>query len=152
MYAIAIVRYRRPITEVEAATPDHRVYLRQLKADGRLVAAGPMDPRYGGIFLLKVSDDNPQRDLDAIRDGDPFYQQHIAQYQLMCWNVVIGRDDLDRIPVAAGTVAGSRSPVGAGSSMPGMPSRREVLTAAAAVCLPGIAFGRARKPARRSTS
>lgn len=98
MYAIAIVRYRRPITEVEAATPDHRVYLRQLKADGRLVAAGPMDPRYGGIFLLKVSDDHPQRDLDAIRDGDPFYQQHIAQYELMCWNVVIGRDDLDRIP------------------------------------------------------
>ena len=97
MYAIAIVRYRRPIDEVEAATPVHRTYLRQLKADGKLVASGPMDPRYGGIFLLKVSDDNPQRDLDAIRDGDPFYQQHIAQYELHCWNVVVGKDDLDRI-------------------------------------------------------
>ncbi len=71
MYAIAIVRYRRPIEEVEAATPVHRTYLRQLKAEGKLVASGPMDPRYGGIFLLKVSDDNPQRDHDAIRDGDP---------------------------------------------------------------------------------
>lgn len=97
MYAIAIVRYRRPIEEVIAATEPHRAYLRQLKADGKLVAAGPMDPRYGGIFLLKVSDDNAQRELDAIRDGDPFYQQHIAQYELMCWNVVTGRDDLDRI-------------------------------------------------------
>ena len=97
MYAIAIVRYRRPIEEVVAATEPHRADLRQLKADGRLVAAGPMDPRYGGIFLLKVSDDNPQRELDAIRDGDPFHQLHIAQYELMCWNVVTGRADLDRI-------------------------------------------------------
>ena len=97
MYAIAIVRYRRPIEEVVAATEPHRAYLRQLKAEGRLIAAGPMDPRFGGIFLLKVSDDNAQRDLDAIRDADPFYQQHIAQYELMCWNVITGRDDLDRI-------------------------------------------------------
>ena len=98
MYAIAIIRYRRPIQEVEAVTPEHRVYLRKLKAEGRLVASGPMDPRYGGIFLLKVSDDNPQRDLDAIRDGDPFYRQHIAQYELHCWNVVVGKEDLDTIP------------------------------------------------------
>ena len=97
MYAIAIVRYRRPIQEVEAVTDVHRVYLRQLKAAGTLVASGPMDPRYGGIFLLKVSGDNPQRDLDAIRDGDPFYQHHIAQYELLCWNVNVGKDDLDRI-------------------------------------------------------
>ena len=97
MYAIAIVRDRRPIEEVVAATDPHRAYLRQLKAEGTLIAAGPQDPRFGGIFLLKVSDDNPQRDLDAVRDGDPFYQQHIAQYELMCWNVVLGKDDLDRI-------------------------------------------------------
>ena len=97
MYAIAIVRYRRPIEEVIAATEPHRAYLRQLKGEGTLIAAGPMDPRYGGIFLMKVSDDNAQADLDAIRDGDPFHQQHIAQYELMCWNVVTGRDDLDRI-------------------------------------------------------
>lgn len=98
MYAIAILRYRRPIEEVAAATEPHRAYLRKLKADGTLLVAGPMDPRYGGIFLLKVPDDNPQRALDAVRDNDPFYQQHIAQYELHCWNVVIGRDDLDRIP------------------------------------------------------
>lgn len=98
MYAIALVRYRRPIEDVAAVTDVHRAYLRQLKAEGKLVASGPMDPRYGGIFLLKVSDDQPQRDLDAIRDGDPFYQHHVAQYELICWNVIIGKEDLDRIP------------------------------------------------------
>src|SRR5688572_27813149 len=97
MYAIALVRYRRPIEEVVSATEVHRTYLRQLKADGTLIAAGPMDPRYGGIFLLKVPDEDPQRALDAVRDGDPFYQQHIAQYELLCWNVVLGKDALDRI-------------------------------------------------------
>jgi uncharacterized protein YciI len=97
MYAIAIVRYRRPLEEVVAVQDPHRAYLRQLKAEGTLVAAGPMDPRYGGMFLLKVSDDNPHSDLDAIRDGDPFYQAKVAQYELIGWNVVIGKDDLDRI-------------------------------------------------------
>jgi hypothetical protein len=56
-----------------------------------------MDPRYGGIFLLKVADEHPQRALDAVRDNDPFYTQHIAQYELMCWNVVLGKDALDKI-------------------------------------------------------
>ena len=75
----------------------HRAYLRQLKADGTLVAAGPQDPRIGGLFLLRVSDDTPQADLDKIRDDDPFYQQGVAQYELLPWKPVIGKEDLDKI-------------------------------------------------------
>ena len=75
----------------------HRAYLRQLKADGTLVAAGPQDPRNGGLFLLRVSDDTPQADLDKIRDDDPFYQQGVAQYELLPWKPVIGKEDLDKI-------------------------------------------------------
>lgn len=75
----------------------HRAYLRSLKAEGRLVAAGPQNPRYGGMFLLRVPDDNPQAALDEIRNGDPFYTAGVAQYELIPWNVVIGKEDLDRI-------------------------------------------------------
>ena len=75
----------------------HRAYLRQLKADGTLVAAGPQDPRIGGLFLLRVSDDRPQADLDKVRDDDPFYQQGVAQYELLPWKPVIGKEDLDKI-------------------------------------------------------
>ena len=75
----------------------HRAYLRQLKADGTLVAAGPQDPRIGGLFLLRVSDDTPQADLDKIRDDDPFYQQGMAQYELLPWKPVIGKEDLDKL-------------------------------------------------------
>ena len=97
MYAIAIVRYRRPLEEVIAHQEPHRAYLRDLKARGTLLAAGPQDPRYGGIFLLRIPDEQPQAALDAIRDGDPFYQQGAAQYELLPWKPVIGVDDLDRL-------------------------------------------------------
>jgi len=97
MYAIAIVRYRRPLDEVIVHQEPHRAYLRQLKAEGTLLAAGPQDPRIGGLFLLRISDETPQADLDKIRDGDPFYQQGVAQYELLPWKPVIGLEDLDKI-------------------------------------------------------
>ncbi|MDP1568469.1 MAG: YciI family protein [Vicinamibacterales bacterium] len=97
MYAIAIVRYRRPLEEVIVHQEPHRAYLRELKAQGTLLASGPQDPRYGGIFLLRVPDDNVQAALDKVRDDDPFYQAGVAQYELLPWNVIIGKDDLDTI-------------------------------------------------------
>jgi thiol-disulfide isomerase/thioredoxin len=35
--------------------------------------------------------------LDAIRDADPYYQAGVAQYELLCWNVVIGKENLDKL-------------------------------------------------------
>ena len=97
MYAIAIVRYRQPVEEVLKVQETHRAYLRQLKADGVLLAAGPQEPRFGGMFLLRVPDDNSQAALDAVRDNDPYYQAGVAQYELIRWNVLTGKDDLDRL-------------------------------------------------------
>ena len=91
------MRYRRPLDEVIVHQEPHRAYLRQLKAEGRLLAAGPQDPRFGGLFLLKVPDDNVQGALDEIRDGDPFYQQGVAQYEMIGWAPGIGKEDLDKL-------------------------------------------------------
>lgn len=96
-YAIAILRYRRPLDDVIANTDDHRAYLRELQAKGILLVSGPFDPRNGGALILRVPDDNPAAALDAIRDGDPFYQRGIAQYELMAWNPVIGLEELDKL-------------------------------------------------------
>ena len=97
MYAIAIVRYRQPVEEVLTVQEPHRAYLRQLKDDGTLLAAGPQEPRFGGMFLLRVPDENAQAALDAVRDNDPYYQAGVAQYELIPWNLVLGKEDLDRI-------------------------------------------------------
>jgi uncharacterized protein YciI len=99
MYAIAIIRYRRPLEEVMAVTEQHRAYLKGLKDDGCLVASGPMDPRTGGILLLKVADDDVVGALDKIRDEDPYVTFGMAQYELIPWKVGIGKEDLDGIGV-----------------------------------------------------
>lgn len=97
MYAIAVIRYRAPIEVIEAATEAHRAYLRELKAAGTLVVSGPVVPRTGGVLLLRVPDDNSAAALDAVRDGDPFWRQGLANYELLPWNPVIGREGLDTL-------------------------------------------------------
>lgn len=97
MYALAVIRYRAPIEVIEAATEEHRAYLRELKAAGTLVVSGPVVPRTGGVLLLRVPDDGSSAALDAVRDGDPFWKQGLANYELLPWNPVIGREGLDQL-------------------------------------------------------
>lgn len=97
MYALVILKYRVPLEIVEAATEQHRAYLRELKAAGTLVASGPFNPRTGGAFLLRVPDESVAAALDAVRDGDPFWKQGVANYELLPWNPVLGREGLDAL-------------------------------------------------------
>ncbi len=98
MYAVAILRYRKPLDEVLKVVDEHRAYLRELKAKGILLASGPMDPRNGGILLLRIPEQLavPQA-LDDIRDGDPFTKTGCAQYELMPWAPTIGLEEVDRL-------------------------------------------------------
>jgi uncharacterized protein YciI len=97
MYAIALIRYRKPLEEVVAVTDEHRAYLRGLKERGILLASGPFEPRSGGALILRVPDEDPLGALDSIRDGDPFTRSGVAQYELLPWNPVIGKEGLDLI-------------------------------------------------------
>jgi len=97
MYALILVRYRVPMEEVAKVTEEHRAYLRELKADGTLIAAGAMSPRFGGAILVRVPDDNVAQHLSDVRDEDPFYKRGIANYELIAWNPVIGKEDLDKL-------------------------------------------------------
>ena len=97
MYAIALIRYRRVFDDIAPHVDEHRAYLRELKAAGRLLASGPMDPRTGGMLLLRVPDDEGTAALDAIRDGDPFTTRKLAQYELIPWAPVIGKEGLDTL-------------------------------------------------------
>jgi uncharacterized protein YciI len=96
MYAVALIRYRAPVEQVVVYQDAHRAYLRELKTKGVLIASGPCNPRFGGILLLRVGDDDFKA-LDAIRDGDPFVHSGVAQYELLGWNPVIGKEDLDKL-------------------------------------------------------
>ncbi len=95
MYFLVTVRYRVPIETVIEHTPAHRAYLGQLKDQGKLIASGPFEPRVGGALLLRLPDGTPWDEIVALRDGDPFIQLGVAQWEIQAWNVVIGRDSLD---------------------------------------------------------
>ena len=97
MYALAIVRYRRPLEEAEGTRGAHREYLFGLKRQGLLIASGPFDPHFGGALLLRVPDAGALEAMDRIRDEDPFTTQKLAQYELLSWNVKTGVEDLDGI-------------------------------------------------------
>ncbi len=81
MYAIALIRYRKPLEEVLKVTDEHRAF----------------EPRHGGALLLRVPDDGGDTALDAVRDGDPFTRRGIAQYELIRWAPTIGKDDLEKL-------------------------------------------------------
>jgi uncharacterized protein YciI len=97
MYALSIIRYRRPLEEVVVHQEAHRAYLRGLKEQGILLASGPLDPRYGGALLLRVPDDGSDAALDRIRENDPYVKGGVAQHEVLRWAVSMGRDDLDRL-------------------------------------------------------
>jgi uncharacterized protein YciI len=97
MYVLVTLRYRVPIETVVQHTEAHRAYLRQLKDQGKLLASGPFDPRSGGALLLRLPDGTPWEELAKLRDGDPFVQLGVAQYDMQVWNVVMGKDALDGI-------------------------------------------------------
>ena len=97
MYAIAIIRYRRPVEEVVVHHPAHRAYLQELKAKGTLIASGPLDPRFGGALLLRVPDDRVVETLNDVRVNDPYTRAGVGQYELLPWAVATGWADLDRL-------------------------------------------------------
>jgi uncharacterized protein YciI len=97
MYALALIRYRRPLDEVLPYVDEHRAYLRELQSKGLLLASGPFHPRSGGALLLRLPDEDTIAALDRIRDDDPFTKRAIAQYELLPWNPVIGKESLDTL-------------------------------------------------------
>lgn len=96
MYALVLIRYIRPLDEVLAATDAHRTYLRALHAQGVLLVSGPLEPRTGGVLLLRLPDDDPTA-FDAIRDADPYWLRGLANYELLKWLPGIGAEGLDRL-------------------------------------------------------
>ena len=92
MYALAIIRYRRPLDDVLVHHPAHREYLQRLKAEGVLVASGPLEPRSGGALLLRVPDDAVDETLNAVRDHDPYTLAGVGAIR----TAAVGRQDRPR--------------------------------------------------------
>lgn len=93
-YAIGIIRYRRPLEDVQEHRAAHRAYIRDLHERGIVVAAGPFEPIFGGGVIFSVSDEGGQAMLDALVAADPYVTSGVAQYEVLGWNPIFDEERL----------------------------------------------------------
>jgi uncharacterized protein YciI len=94
MYAYVVLRYLVPMERIEQTVDRHRAYLRELKAQRKLVASGPLVPRTGGALLLRIADD---AELATLLSGDPYAQEGLVEHTVHRWAPNIGVEGLDAL-------------------------------------------------------
>ena len=77
---IAILTYKKPLSEVDKYLQAHRDYLAEHYAAGDFIASGPRNPRIGGVIMIKAAD---REAVNAIISQDPFNINGIADYQIV---------------------------------------------------------------------
>lgn len=77
---IAILTYKKPLSEVDRFLAAHREYLAKHYAAGDFIASGPQTPRVGGVIMMKA--DNRDT-VNALIAEDPFHINGIADYQIV---------------------------------------------------------------------
>ena len=77
---IAILTYKKPLSEVDQFLAAHREYLSKHYAAGDFIASGPQTPRVGGVIMIKAND---RTAVEAIIAQDPFNINGIADYQIV---------------------------------------------------------------------
>lgn len=76
---IAILTYKKPLSEVDKYLQAHRDYLAEHYAAGAFIASVPQNPRIGGVIMIKATD---REVVNAIISQDPFNINGIADYQI----------------------------------------------------------------------
>ena len=66
---IAILKYTKPLPEIDALLPKHREYLQKLFDQHKLLVCGKLHPRTGGIIIAR---DVSRGDFEKILQNDPF--------------------------------------------------------------------------------
>lgn len=75
---IAILKYTRPLEEIDALLPKHKEYLQRLFDQKKLLVCGRLQPRTGGIIIAKGISRN---DFEKILQTDPFAQ--VSHYEII---------------------------------------------------------------------
>lgn len=87
---IAILTYKKPLSEVDRFLQAHRDFLAEHYAAGDLITSGPQTPRIGGVIMIKAAD---REAVNAIISQDPFSINGIADYQIVEFTPTLFCDD-----------------------------------------------------------
>ena len=88
---IAILTYKKPLSEVDRFLAANREYLAKLYAAGDFIASGPQMPSVGGVIMIKAND---RTAVEAIIAQDPFNINGIADYQIVEFTPTMFCDDI----------------------------------------------------------
>lgn len=77
---ILILKYKKPLNEVDKALDDHKLYLEKYYSTRKFICSGKCNPRIGGIILCNA---NNIREIRSIISEDPFYIRKIAEYEII---------------------------------------------------------------------
>jgi uncharacterized protein YciI len=89
MIVLATLTYTQPLDVIAQHTDAHRAYMRDLHAEGKLVASGPFVPRTGGLLMLRVE---KEEEVAALLARDPFHVHSLARYETRVWSPTVGAD------------------------------------------------------------
>lgn len=77
---ILILKYIKPIEEVEKELNSHITYLEKFYSLQKFICSGRRNPRTGGVILANAYDIEEVREI--IKE-DPFYEKKIAEYEII---------------------------------------------------------------------
>lgn len=79
MYVV-VLTYEKPWEEVMRWAPEHRAYALTRYAQGHYLMSGRKPDKSGGVILAQAAD---RAELDAVLQGDPFWREKIACYEVI---------------------------------------------------------------------
>ena len=81
---LILIRYCRPLPEVEAQLEAHRTYLREAPESAGIVLTGRKTARDGGLVMLRA----PNRGaVDAFIARDPYAVHRVAEFEVVEFDV-----------------------------------------------------------------
>lgn len=83
MLYVVMLTYVGPADEVQAHLDSHRDWLIEHARAGRILVAGPLEPRTGGLVLAHCSS---RTELDGMLAEDSFYVHRLVDYDIRCFN------------------------------------------------------------------
>src|SRR5712692_9252189 len=79
MFAV-LVKYTKPLDQVDAVLAPHRAYLQTNCDEGSFVVAGRQVPRTGGVILARAES---KEELRRLVEDDPFHKAGVAEYNII---------------------------------------------------------------------
>jgi len=82
-FFVVEITYRVPWQEMEEEIMEHRILLDKGISDGWILAAGPREPRIGGVALVKAESEAAL--VEYFAQG-PYMQKGLADYRFIEFN------------------------------------------------------------------